>query len=183
MALCEHGYSDNYTEEELGDVLEEMGKTIDPAYIPRLKSEIDRVVAEIDKENDDCYEADMLPLFSSLRLDDSIQENRLGTRNMQNILFSDSPIRSTRHNAVTNAQVVRNQYLKNINSNIIPLALQTNAEDDEMRQHNPAAHALLNDAYRCLGNIYRNFHYLDRVELSFYRVHIIKIGSIFDFTL
>ncbi|KJH45174.1 hypothetical protein DICVIV_08788 [Dictyocaulus viviparus] len=132
------------TEQELLHVCEEAGLPIDLKSINILKRVIDELVMESATESEN--DATGSSLFGSLSLSDSSQ--LVDNTREYNTNITSSPIRqsgksSWKSNCHNRCQTVE-----------VPLDVPSSQENEEMKQHNPTAYFLLNDAWRCLNSVY-----------------------------
>ncbi|WKY09349.1 hypothetical protein Q1695_002036 [Nippostrongylus brasiliensis] len=144
---------DEYTEEDLLRVCEELGLPFDAENVNILKDAIDEIIAECHSSDFASQEPSSLDtsLFGSLSLSNSPPSVKSSTSD--NI---SSPIRRVGHHSSGQDRTSEGEE--------VPLGIPTTQENEEMRRHNPTAYFLINDAFRCLGNVYRNMAAMEDLQ-------------------
>ncbi|KAK6755449.1 hypothetical protein RB195_014050 [Necator americanus] len=149
---------DEYTEEELLHVCEDLGLPCDEENIGLLKEAIDEIILESEFESEEG--SNDVSLFGSLSLSDSSQP--MGRSTPTNAESFSSPIRRIDRRS---ARLYRREETQSRNRDV-PLNLPSSQENEELRRHNPSAYFLLNDAWRCLSSIYGTMSIMENLQLK-----------------
>ncbi|XGW01033.1 hypothetical protein V3C99_013748 [Haemonchus contortus] len=134
---------DEYTEDELLQVCEEMGLPFDSENIAILKEAIDELIAESDFGGEDFFLN--ASLFGSLSLSSSSQSEGVNAHSSHEAV--SSPIQRIERSSSRPENHTRQR-------KEVPLDVPSSQENEEIRQYNPTAYFLLNDAFRCLNSVY-----------------------------
>ncbi|EYC01147.1 hypothetical protein Y032_0110g191 [Ancylostoma ceylanicum] len=147
---------DEYTETDLLHVCEDLGLPCDSENIALLKEAIDEIILESELGS---YEGSHdASLFGSLSLSDSSQPS-VSASSEQSV---SSPIRRIERRP--SRQQYHGEHI-GINREV-PLDLPTSEENEELKRHNPTAYFLLNDAWRCLSNVYGTMSIMEDLEIK-----------------
>ncbi|CAJ0590522.1 unnamed protein product [Cylicocyclus nassatus] len=151
--------SDEYTEEDLLHVCEDLGLPCDEENVGLLRDAIDEIILESESGSDD--ERNDGTLFGGLSLSDSLPSTgRSGSVSPKEFA---SPIRRSDRNNLSHPGYHGEHGGRNRE---VPLDLPTSQENEELRRYNPTAYFLLNDAWRCLSNVYGTMSIMEDLQIK-----------------
>ncbi|KAL6741758.1 hypothetical protein Aduo_014981 [Ancylostoma duodenale] len=147
---------DEYTETDLLHLCEDLGLPCDSENIALLREAIDEIILESELGS---YEGSHdASLFGSLSLSDSLQSSASATPEQS----VSSPIRRIERRSSRQQYHGEHEGI----SREVPLDLPTSEENEELKRHNPTAYFLLNDAWRCLSNVYGTMSIMEDLQIK-----------------